>query len=483
MQSNQVQYRKTKKPMRLIRVNVMLSFVILCGTIMAYGQNKSEEEHGHSHYQYHSGVPEHKLVFPSKIPDRIIVNLTEDPSHSFAVNWRTEQSVKEAFVEVALEGHGPNHRMSGVARRIKATTQIFENENKRDNEPMVKAAYHSAIVHELEPGRTYVYHVGYGDDINAPTWSEWFQIKVPDIDESKLFSFIYFGDAQNDVKSMWSRVIRKSYQMVPEVDFMMHAGDLINHSESNNEWGEWFYAGSYLHATVPSIMTPGNHEYNGDNNLSVLWEPQFNLPKNGPALEYKETFYTIDYRNMRLVSIDAKYFNNNAQYREIIIEWLEKVLAENTKTWTTLFLHYPIYSTAKGRDNTELREGLKPLIDKYGVDLVLQGHDHTYARGYDTNNGEGKTIVSDAGTVYAVSVSGPKMYESQNQDWMVKRGEFTQLFQIISVEGNKLKYQAFTPLGSLYDGFELEKSTDGSKKLINLEAELPLRLKKDFTKE
>ena len=459
-----------------------LIFLFLFGTSVILAQDKGNEEHGHSHYQYHSGVPAHKLIFPSKVPDRIIVNLTEDPSHSFAVNWRSEQSVEEAFVEIALEGHGPDHRLPGVARRIKAKTQMFENENKRDNEPLVKAAYHSAIVDGLEPGKTYVYHVGYGDDINAPTWSEWFQIKVPDMDENKPFSFVYFGDAQNDVKSMWSRVIRKSYQMVPEVDFMMHAGDLINHSESNQEWGEWFYAGSYLHATVPSIMTPGNHEYNGGD-LSVLWEPQFNLPKNGPAVDFEETFYTMDYRNMRLVSIDARYFNRHAKHRDAIIAWLDKVLSENTKTWTTLFLHYPIYSTAKGRDNKELREGLKPLIDKYGVDLVLQGHDHTYARGYDSNNGEGKTVVTDAGTVYAVSVSGPKMYESQDQDWMVKRGEFTQLFQIISVEGNKLKYQAFTPLGSLYDGFELQKAADGSKTLTNLEAEVPLRLKKDFVKE
>ncbi|MGK0493940.1 MAG: hypothetical protein ACJAU2_000316 [Maribacter sp.] len=46
--------------------------------------------------------------------------------------------------------------------------------------------------------------------------------------------------------------------MMPDVDFMLHAGDLINHSEANVEWGEWFHAEGHIHATVPSIMTPGS---------------------------------------------------------------------------------------------------------------------------------------------------------------------------------------------------------------------------------
>ena len=146
-------------------------------------------------------------------------------------------------------------------------------------------------------------------------------------------------------------------------------------------------------------------------------------------------------------------------------------------------MHYPIYSTKKGRDNKELRENLKPLIDKYNVDLVLQGHDHTYARGYASNEGLGKTIVKDAGTVYAVSVSGPKMYESQDQEWMVKRGEFTQLFQIITVENDTIKYNSYTTKGKVYDSFDLVKNDKGEKTLTNNKAEVNLRLKKDFVKE
>ena len=468
---------------------VLLGFMALTACKTAKKEfNTHDEDHDHFHSQYSSmsEVDAHKIIFPSKTPHRIIVSLTEDANHSSAVNWRTNQQVDTAYVQVAEETHGPDFLLDKNKQQFTAKTEFIAVENIRDQEPLVKAAYHSAIINNLKPGTNYVYRVGDGNK-NNDTWSEWFQIKTPSSNKSEPFSFIYFGDAQNDVKSMWSRVLRKSYKMMPEVDFMLHAGDLINHSESDREWGEWFYAGSFIHATVPSVMTPGNHEYDKTverKKLSALWRPQFTLPENAPIEELKETCYALDYQSMKLISIDAQSFINSEYSRNEQIKWLDSVLASNTKKWITITMHYPIYSTKKGRDNKELREGLKPLIDKYNVDLVLQGHDHTYARGYASNEGLGKTVVEDAGAIYAVSVSGPKMYESQNQDWMVKRGEFTQLFQIITIEGNTLKYDSYTPMGSVYDSFHLIKKEDGTKKIINdPESQEFMRFKSDFIKE
>ncbi|MHA7942857.1 purple acid phosphatase family protein [Formosa sp. 3Alg 14/1] len=446
---------------------------------------KQTEAHGHSHYSSLSHVPAHKLIFPSKTPDRIILNLTEDPRHSVAINWRTDQDIDTAYVEMAEETHGPDFLLNNNVTRVSAKTEFLDLENVRDKEPLVQAAYHSVTVTDLKPGATYVYRVGDGQT-NDDAWSEWFQIKMPSKNKDDAFSFIYFGDAQNDVKSMWSRVIRKSYKMLPEVDFMLHAGDLINHSESDREWGEWFYAGSFIHATVPSIMTPGNHEYDkmkDRTKLSSLWRPQFNLPQNGPTEAVIETCYTIDYQNLKLISLDSQSLGNDDTPRDAQVKWLDSVLQSNDKKWVAITMHHPVFSTAKGRDNTKLREAIKPLIDKYKVDLVLQGHDHTYARGYDTNETTGKTIVDDAGAIYAVSVSGPKMYESQDKNWMVKRGEFTQLFQIITIDNDTLKYNAYTTMGSLYDSFQLIKE-NGRKTLIN-NSDLNefTRFKKDFIKE
>jgi hypothetical protein len=87
--------------------------------------------------------------------------------------------------------------------------------------------------------------------------------------------------------------------------------------------------------------------------------------------------------------------------------------------WTIVTQHHPIFSPANGRDNPELRAAWKPVFDEFKVDLVLTGHDHTYARSGDVaGRGGSKNMPSGynqaydpaIGTVYVVSVSGPKMY-------------------------------------------------------------------------
>ena len=54
-------------------------------------QAQEQNLHSHTHYSTKEGVENHKLIFPSPVPDRVIINLTENPSTSFAVNWRTDQ--------------------------------------------------------------------------------------------------------------------------------------------------------------------------------------------------------------------------------------------------------------------------------------------------------------------------------------------------------------------------------------------------------
>lgn len=460
-------------PMTQNIIRTALVFLFSCGISCA--QHASDEPH--THYHEHDSIIAHKLIFPSKTPDRVIANLTADPAHGFAVNWRTNQQVTTGVVEIAEATDGPEFLLNGV-RRISAVSQRFENQNRR--EPLVKAMFHSAVVAGLKPNTTYAYRVGNGSKEQG-YWSEWFQTTTANETSKEPFSFIYFGDAQNSVKSLWSRVIRNSYRQFPEVDFMLHAGDLIDDRDANLEWGEWFYAGSFIHATIPSMMTPGNHEYR-DGVLSALWRPQFTLPENGPTDGLAETCYAIDYENLKIISIDAVALDQDEESRNAQVQWLDSVLQNNTKKWTALTLHYPVFSTAKGRDNKVLREALQPLMDKYQVDLVLQGHDHTYSRGFVANEGKGLTVVDDSGTIYAVSVSGPKMYESMDQDWMVRRGEFTQLFQIITVSEDTITYGAYTPIGTLYDAFELVKK-NGKRQLINKVPDTPVRLRKDFIKQ
>lgn len=384
---------------------------------------------------------------PSRIPDRIVLTWKENPAASQAVTWRTDSSVKMAFAEIAVADPSPDFVKR--AKRLQAKTVPFETE-------YAFVHIHSVNFRNLQPNTLYAYRVGDGR-----IWSEWFHFRTAS-DKAEPFTFIYFGDAQKAILSLWSRAIRSAYSDAPEARFLLYAGDLVDHGNSDVEWGEWFQAGGWIHAMVPSIPTPGNHEYKGDKKkergLSRHWRPQFTLPENGiEGLE--ETVYYIDYQGVRLISL-----NSNEKLKEQT-PWLEKVLQDNPNRWTVITFHYPIFSSAKGRDNKRLRQLWKPLLDKYKVDLILQGHDHNYARGRNLSSG---VNVQDngAGTVYVVSVSGPKMYDLDQNPWMEKSGENTQLYQVISINQDTLHYEAVTVTGELYDAFYLIKQKGSANRLV-----------------
>ncbi len=444
---------------------LILVVVTMLSACRQTSPEQASHDHTHHHHHDHDYSDYGPMVFPSKHPDQVILNLTENPLETVAVNWRTDTRVSGGEVQLAEATHGPEFRND--PRSIRATTEPFEH--KYEDEPVVKAHYHSAVLDGLLPGQTYVYRVGYEE-----AWSEWFQIRIPSPAEDGL-SFIYFGDAQNDVKSMWSRVIREAYSTMPEVDFMLHAGDLINRFDRDKEWGEWFHAGSFIHAIIPSVMTPGNHEY-GDLVLSPQWKPQFNLPTNGPD-GLDETCYQVNYPELKIISLDAEQIDESEALREAQAMWLDSILTHDARRWTALTLHYPFYSTKPNRDNPVLRAKFKPILDKHKVDIVLQGHDHAYGRGMVTNHPTGASHRDEeSGTMYVVSVSGPKMYGVSDDPWMQRRAGNTQLFQIITIQDGTLSFKAYTATGDLYDAFDLIKRPGRPNLLVEKQVEVGERV-------
>ncbi len=418
---------------------------------------------------------------PTILPDRIVLNVTEDLSTSANVTWRTSMEAEKGILEIATAT--PNPSFIKRALQIEATTKTLD---LRDVQAAgTRAKYHSVTIDKLKPGRTYAYRVGDGT-----LWSEWFQFTAAKEDPEEGFSFLYVGDAQNYVLELWSRVIREGYRKAPNASFFIHAGDLVNHAHRESEWHEWFMAGGFIHSMIPSMPTPGNHEYRArdeeeekeeDRILSLQWESQFTLPENGPS-GLEETAYYIDYQDTRIISLNS---NRNLRAQA---KWVDRLLEETNKKWVILTYHHPMYSAAINRDNDRLRKTWKPIFDKHKVDLVLQGHDHSYARGRTAPEGnelDGMNTRNETGTVYVVSISGGKMYDIGG-DWRQlgaikdRSGEKTQLFQIISVKGDKLSFESYTPTGELYDAFDLIKSPDGPNKFIERKDEaIPERVPKN----
>jgi len=377
-------------------------------------------------------------------PQRVILNLTENPAISQALTWRTISDVPNPQAQIALAVESPD--LNEKAQTVYANSEKLELKDK-------KYVYHHSIVfNSLKPDTLYTYRVGDGEN-----WSEWNQFRTASR-TNEPFVFVNFGDPQNNIKSLCSRVFRAAYKKAPDAHFWHFVGDIVNRGDNDDEWADLYDAFGWIPRVTPMILLPGNHEYikkkvNGEEirELTHLWHPQFTLPENGPD-GLKETVYFLDYQGVRFVML------NGNEKLEDQARWLNNILAQNPQSWTIVAIHQPFYSTAKDRDNPHLRDLFIPIFDKYSVDLVLQGHDHTYGRTYKMRDGI-KVGDSEKGTVYVVSVSGPKVYSiNENfKDIMVKMGTGRQLFQVIKINKTSLIYESFTATGQLYDSFELEK--------------------------
>lgn len=423
-----------------------LAFLLLCGAALAHNANTLVPK-GNGFYE------------PKAMPDRVVLTPTETPATSIAVTWRTDTLTTSPAVQVAPSSHGPGLLLEG--RELRATSRKLRAQNGA-------AHHHSLVIDGLKPATLYAYRVQ-----GSGTWSEWFQFRTAS-STPQPFQFLYFGDAQNQVKSQVSRVVRQAFQDLPQASLIVHAGDLINgrSDDEDNEWGEWFDVGGWMYGMIPSLVTPGNHDYvkakkpvgKEEYAYSPHWDHQFRVPRNGPA-GLQETVFHLDMMGVRFVSLNSLSALDHGT-AAIQARWLDSVLTKNPNRWTVVTFHHPIFSVSLGRDNAELRKHWKPVFDKHRVDLVLQGHDHTYGRG-DNETAGTQTYERAVGTMYVVSVSGPKMYlvSDNARKQMDRVGEDVQLYQIVSVDHDVLSLEARTAAGALYDRFELRKRADGRNTL------------------
>lgn len=373
-------------------------------------------------------------------PDRIVASPAQDAARGLSVAWRTSGAVDSPLLEIVEAGDSPD---LGQPRRIRAATRELRTENG-------SAHHHRTDVDGLRPDTLYAWRVQGGG-----TWSAWHHIRTAAAPEQPL-TLLYFGDTQNKNVSLGTRVLREAMRHAPEARLALFAGDLVSggDGEDDTEWGEWFEAAGALPTSMAVAPAAGNHEYFEEFEdtprerrvLGMHWPVQFALPGNGaPGAE--RTSYWFDYQDVRIAVLDGTSALDldtaRAQAR-----WLDGVLAASPRRWSIVMTHQPFYSPRAGRDNAALREHLLPVIRRHGVDLVLQGHDHVYGRRLDE---EGRL------PVFAVSVAGAKQYRlsPRARDTMEPVGEDTQLFQVIRIEHDRLRYEARTATGRLYDAFEL----------------------------
>ncbi|MFW2512369.1 fibronectin type III domain-containing protein [Demequina sp. SO4-13] len=433
-------------------------------------------------------------------PTRVVLTPPEDPSTSQSFTWRVPAEVTDGAVHLREVG-----------------TEEWTVEDASSVVPLDEAYLnHSATVGGLAPATEYEYWVG-TEAAPSPTYN----FTTADA-AGEPFTFIYFGDAQNNVAEEWSPVVAQAYERFPDAVGTVNAGDLINVSGNDSEWDEWFGAMDGHSQTTNVIAAPGNHEYSGDSFLRN-WKATFEYAENGPQVigDYgdsageaqrrayeeqmvtalEETAYYTDYQGVRFISLNASRSQAAALFTpedlpactvdcpnpaelwlDMQSQWLDQILENNPNEWAVAVFHQPVFSTAEGRNEVDVRRAWLPVFQNHNIDLVLMGHDHTYARGHmvdDQTDVDGVT----SGPVYAVSVSGPKYYEMQPEDanvWtangatQVVRAGHTSTFQGITVDGDTLTYESVVArkgaesttsleIGDTLDAFSITKYDDGTK--------------------
>ena len=390
---------------------------------------------------------------PSVFPDRIVASPAQDAASGFSVAWRTSAQVDAPLLQIVVAGDSPD---MGIPREIASSSRELRTENGL-------ARHHRADVDGLQPDTLYAWRVQGGG-----TWSAWHHIRTAARAEAPM-TLLYFGDTQNKNTSLTTRVMREAMRHAPDARLALFAGDLVSggDGEDDNEWGEWFEANESLPTSMMVAPAIGNHEYFEEFEdtprerrvLGAHWPLTFSLPGNGAA-DAKGTTYWFDYQGVRVAVIDGTSALDlgtaSAQAR-----WLDGVLGANPHRWSIVMTHQPFFSPRDGRDNLLLREHLLPVIRKHHVDLVLQGHDHVYGR-----------RAGDAPTpVFVVSVAGAKQYRLSREarETMRPVAEDTQLFQVVRIDGTRLRYEARTATGRLYDAFELLDDGAAGKRLLEVQ--------------
>ena len=378
------------------------------------------------------------------LPERIILNITETPFSSQAVTWRTREKSLSPRAEIIPVSDLLNPEIK--PRTFPALSSAVALDDKTG------VFQHSVVFDDLIPDRIYAYRVG-----EDQAWSEWNQFKTA-LDKPEPFTFLYFGDVQEEVLPMCSQVFRAAFQKEPGARFWLFAGDMVDNGPDDRLWGEFFSALGWISRTTPLALAAGNHEYPDprktpadQRRITSLWRPQFTLPENGPE-GLEETVFSFDYQGVRMVVL-----NGNEQIPRQAL-WLEGVLSKNQQPWTIVVIHQPVYSISQRKTHTDFQDFLVPVFDRHSVDLVLQGHDHGYARTFSLKNHQ-PVSEKEKGVVYIISNSGPKFYPPGDRydHLMAKTLSRTIGFQSVRVENNTLQYRAYDLAKEVVDAFEIKK--------------------------
>ena len=366
------------------------------------------------------GNPEELAVAPLKAPGHVLLTFGDDNELSRNVSWQCDTMLQPSWLELVCDGD---------TTRIEAQGEVYESRNG-------KAAYYVARLRELKPEANYRYCA-----VTDGKRSPWYVFRTyPEQRDS--FSFLFVGDVQDTIGGIANRLLMNAWAHHPEVKVLVCGGDLTERP-ANQHWAETFRTLDGIGQSLPILNVTGNHDYF----KGVIQRLEHRFPL---VFSYfldsrvgDNMVYTLNYGNAQFFVLDT---NREFFYLWTQRQWLKEQLEKSTAKWKILVLHHPLYSI-KGGNNKVQQWMFDDLVHQYGVDLVLQGHEHAYAR-MTGHNDEG-TVVTP---VYTVSHCSPKNYRIHFDERFDKFGISSRYYQTISVHGDTLTMAAYDAnTHALYD--------------------------------
>jgi len=363
---------------------------------------------------------------------------------SVKIAWKTKGSCKGEI------RYGPTQDLEQMANGLSPTDS------------------HLVTLPDLQPDTQYYYQI-FGD--GAPlTEMETFKTAKPC--SSKSFSFIAFGDSGSGNSDQYRVAeVMKSLNF----DLAILTGDIV-YPNGDAEYYEPNYFRPYrdLIKKVPFFPSLGNHDLDSGNGKGYL--DAFDVPANNP--QNSKRYYAFRYAHALLIALDS---NEKLLYKPDQIQgspqyiWLVRELqkAENDPDihWRFVFFHHPPYSGGYHGQGSQkewlaqLRKTLIPVLEKYRVDMVFNGHDHHYERSYPIRDGSiaDHQDAHTQGITYIVTGGGGR----GNNFWRsrLKKGPWCaymeDTFHVTHVEIDRglLTLKAMNDRGEIIDKTTIQKST------------------------
>ncbi len=314
-----------------------------------------------------------------------------------------------------------------------------------------KGRLHAVVLTGLTPGTEYSYVVDACGNRTLPR-----TFRTAPVPGTRRVHFTAMGDfgtggnAQQEVAAS---------MLATDPDLFIAMGDNAYASGTEAEiQNNLFIPMADLLAEVPFFAVAGNHEYVTDESqpyLDNLYLPT--SPSGG------ERYYSFDWGHVHFVGLDSSCAIGLASKETCTLaaqkSWLEKDLAGSQADWKVVFFHHPPWSSGDHGSQLVMRREFGPLFEKYGVDLVLTGHDHNYERSRPML-GDEVAPAGERGIPYLVVGGGGaslRAFSESAPQWSAVRNNKDFGFLDVTITEGTLTAQLLTPKGKIVDAFTLTK--------------------------